>query len=42
MRKEKQAIEIYKGIIKEMGSFVRSNGEINTDFEKVKVPLWLK
>lgn len=41
MRKEKQAIEMYKGIVKEMGTFVRSNDELHSNFEKVKLPSWL-
>ena len=41
MRKEKQAIEMYKGIVNEMKSFVARKDESNGIFEKVKTPSWL-
>ncbi len=41
MRKERQAVEMYKGIVREMGK-VLGSGNGNGEMQKMELPSWLK
>ncbi len=41
LRKERQSIELYNGIIREMSDFQLKKNQTKTKTKKVKVPIWL-